>query len=554
MNAVKIGTAKGPGQHPHEFLFISPDRDGCCKIAEFVYYVLHDVEGQRPVLGRIVRRAPVRLFPDSFMASPDVPPSEIAASLGYLDQEDELFEITVAVMGHFDPALNAFVNPRVLPRSGSSIYLAPSEMLSNVLSKRKVDERGSAHVGSLLSRVSGEVPVALDVNELTGTHLSIIAGTGSGKSYLAGVTVEELMKPHNKACVLIADPHGEYETLVEMQNDARFVEGDYRPKVKVYKPHQVKVRVSNLSLDDLRYLLPSLGERMEWILTEAYGKVQGAEGSAYDRKWTIGDLKDAIQDINEEHLRNNVDYSTSTHALLWRLKRQIETSPNFHDNEHLDLNQLFRPGQCTVLQLNEIDQRDQQVIVATLLRRLLKARMDTEKGKTREDDETHLPYPVFVVLEEAHHFAPASADVVSTNILKQVLSEGRKFGVGIGLISQRPGKLDQDVLSQCMTHFIMRIVNPVDQASIASAVESVGRDLLDELPALSKGQVVISGSALNTPVICQTRTRHTRHGGSSIAAAEEWEKFFVSQNGHDRAIGAVDGRTRRSQLYPSDDR
>jgi DNA helicase HerA-like ATPase len=119
--------------------------------------------------------------------------------------------------------------------------------------------------------------------------------------------------------------------------------------------------------------------------------------------------------------------------------------------------------------------------------------------------------------------------VVSTNILKQTLSEGRKFGVGVGLISQRPGKLDQDVLSQCMTHFIMRIVNPVDQASIAGAVESVGRDLLDELPALSKGQVVIAGSSLNTPAICQTRTRDTRHGGTSIDAAEEWDKFFRSK-------------------------
>ena len=158
------------------------------------------------MLGRIVQRAPVRLFPDSFMASPDVSPAEIAAAVGYVDEEDELFEVSVSVMGHFDPGLSAFVNPRILPRSGSPIYLAPSEMLSEVLSRRKVGERGSAHVGWLLSRDQGEVAVALDVNEFTSTHLSIIAGTGSGKSYLAGVTIEELMKPYNKGCVLIADP------------------------------------------------------------------------------------------------------------------------------------------------------------------------------------------------------------------------------------------------------------------------------------------------------------------------------------------------------------
>jgi len=133
-----------------------------------------------------------------------------------------------------------------------------------------------------------------------------------------------------------------------------------------------------------------------------------------------------------------------------------------------------------------------------------------------------------------------------------VLSEGRKFGVGVGLISQRPGKLDQDVLSQCMTHFIMRIVNPIDQASIAGAVESVGRDLLDELPALSKGQVIIAGSSLNTPVICQTRTRYTRHGGTSVDAAEEWDRYFRRTEERERDNGVVNFRARKSQIFRSE--
>src|SRR4051794_12933430 len=95
----RVGTAKGPGDGPHEFLFITPDNDGRCKVGEFVFYILAGIEGQRTVLGRIVRRAPVRLFPDSFMASPDVPPADVAAALGYLSDEDELFEVSVAVMG-----------------------------------------------------------------------------------------------------------------------------------------------------------------------------------------------------------------------------------------------------------------------------------------------------------------------------------------------------------------------------------------------------------------------------------------------------------------------
>jgi len=549
MQTLKIGTAKGPGENPHEFLFITPDDNGHCKIGEFVYYILEDVEGQRAVLGRIVQRAAVRLFPDSFMASPDVRPQEVASAIGYADDQSELFEVSVAVMGYFDPGLGAFVNPRALPRSGAVIYLTPSDMLAEVLSKRKLHQAGSAHVGSLLSRRAGEVPVVLDVNELASTHLSIIAGTGAGKSYLAGVTIEELMKPYNKGCVLVVDPHGEYDTLMDMQNDDQFVDGQYRPRVRVYKPNQVKVRMSTLTIDDLRYLMPTLGERMEAILTDAFNRMKRAKRDQYEDHWTLTDLYNAIDDVGQEKSDQGIDYGSSIQGLRWRLQRRFEHNETFHPTQHLDLNQLFRPGQCTVLQLNEVDQQDQQVVVATLLRRLLRARMDTERGKASEGDESHLPYPVFVLVEEAHHFAPASADVISSGVLKQILSEGRKFGVGVGLISQRPGKLDADVLSQCMTHFIMRIVNPIDQNSIASAVESVGRDLLDELPALTKGQVVIAGSALNTPVISQTRARHTRHGGTSVDAVAEWDSFFRGEDERQRDSGVVEFRASRNKVF-----
>jgi DNA helicase HerA-like ATPase len=129
-------------------------------------------------------------------------------------------------------------------------------------------------------------------------------------------------------------------------------------------------------------------------------------------------------------------------------------------------------------------------------------------------------------MEEAHNYAPANADAVTTEILKTVLSEGRKFGVSIGLITQRPGKLDSDVLSQCMTQCIMRITNPIDQDKIASSVESVGRDLLKELSSLSKGQVIVSGASVNTPVMLRVRQRLTKHGGQDIDAPAEWAAWF----------------------------
>jgi uncharacterized protein len=106
------------------------------------------------------------------------------------------------------------------------------------------------------------------------------------------------------------------------------------------------------------------------------------------------------------------------------------------------------------------------------------------------------------------------------------LSEGRKFGIGIGLITQRPGKIDSDVLSQCMSQFIMRIINPVDQESLKHGVEAAGRDLMKELPALTKGQVIVSGACVNSPVLCKVRTRLTKHGGETLNAPDMWQQHF----------------------------
>lgn len=520
-----IGTVKGPGETPHEYTFIAPDPERRVKHGEFVYYAAFVDGVEKEILGRVTGREPVRIFPDSFMADPEVPPDTVAALLGYDSDARELFEITVTVLGFFDSILHDFVNPRVPPAGGAPVYIADDEMLTGVLSRGRKGERGSAYIGDLLSRGPGAVPVALNVRGFTSTHLAIIASTGSGKSYLAGVLLEELMMPYNRASVLIIDPHGEYDTLQEIQNLPEFREGNYKPSVRIFRPDDLRVRISSLTLGDLRYLLPNLSEKMHYQLGRAYAFAQRSWG---EDKYTLEQLKMAVRQTaegkrGEEEMEED---DPTTGALIWRLGASLGGSKIFNDFQNLELNELFEPGRCTIVQLNEVDQREQQVIAATLLRRVYQARVDTEKGKASRGDRNYVPFPVFCLMEEAHNFAPANADAVSSEVLKTILSEGRKFGVSIGLISQRPGKLDSDVLSQCMTQCIMRITNPIDQNRIAESVESVGRDLLMELPSLSKGQVIVTGASVNTPVMLKVRTRLSRHGGQDIDAPELWRKWF----------------------------
>jgi hypothetical protein len=535
-----VGITKGPGETTHEYTFVSRDDEQELKNGEYVYYELSDSEQpgfngstalSRRVLGRILKRVPLQLYPDTFLGEPEISPGQVAAMVGYNSRTNELFELHVAIMGYYDHGTGSFINPWIPPQSGKQIFLADDAMLASILSRKRDKEPGSATIGSLLTRPVNAVPIVLSVKDVVSTHLAIIASTGAGKSYLASVLIEEFMQPHNKACVLIVDPHGEYGTLDSLMNAPQFAEpaegkgSAYQAQVKVYKPEQVKVRLSTLDMGDMRHLLTEMTEKQQYLLSRALRKVKETKRGA---PWGVADLKQAIRSVSkqkDDEDSEGADDSSTIHALNWRIEQRFENSFTFDDIQHLDLPEIFRPGQCTVLQLNEIDERDQQVIVATLLRRLYQARMNTERGKVHSG-EMYLPYPVFVLIEEAHHFAPGGAEVVSTAILKQVLAEGRKFGIGVGLISQRPGKLDADVLSQCQTQCIMRIVNEIDQKSVASAIEGVGRDLLDNLPALSKGQVIVAGASVNTPVICRVRERYTKHGGESKDAPDIWRKYL----------------------------
>src|SRR5581483_9071438 len=356
-----VGITKGPGEATHEFTFVSRDDEQVLKNGEYVYYELADPDVSaldsasppiRRVLGRVIKRVPFQLYPDTFLGEPEISPGEVAAMVGYHAHTNELFELHVAIMGYYDPPTGSFINPWIPPQSGKKIFLADDQMLSDILSRKRDKQHGSATVGSLLTRPPDAVPIVLSVKDLVSTHLAIIASTGAGKSYLASVIIEELMQPHNKACILIIDPHGEYGTLDQIANAPQFAEpGDgrgngYQAQVKVYKPEQVKVRLSTLNIGDMRQLLPEMTEKQQYLLSRALRKVNETKRGT---PWGCADLKQAIKSVSKQkndEESEGADDSSTVHALTWRVEQRFEHSFTFDDTQHLDLPEIFKPGQC----------------------------------------------------------------------------------------------------------------------------------------------------------------------------------------------------------------
>ncbi|UPV73948.1 ATP-binding protein [Halorussus limi] len=513
-----VGTVAGPGDDPNEFVFVTP-ADKSIKTGEFITYTVSVDGGNRSVLARVTNRELIRGLPEGFLADPEVGPDTVAATLGVPTDDTELYRLTATVIGYYDTEMTTFANPRQLPAPGTPLSIAPDQQLETVLpnlgcetdSTDVTELEGTAHLGWLLNRSPKATNIHIPIEEFASTHLAILASTGSGKSYTASVLIEEMMGADSRASLLVFDPHGEYDTLAEMQgNEAFRGEDGYEPEVVYYDPERLRVRISELEIGDVMAVLDNPSNRMQERLSTAWRAMQRQES----RTWGIDEL------IGEMEARYGED-DASVGALEWRLRQSIERNDLFHPEDNVPLNEIVDPGQCTVLQMDTLDRWNQQLITTVLLRRMYRERLDAVR-----DRDSQIEHPLFALFEEGHRFAPASGDAPSLGIMRTITSEGRKFGFGLGIISQRPSKIDQDVLSQCGTQISMQIKNPNDQDAIKNSVEAAGEDVLRELPGLTPGQAVVSGDAMNTPALIQVRQRRTSHGAGSRPVIEEWRDAY----------------------------
>jgi hypothetical protein len=112
-------------------------------------------------------------------------------------------------------------------------------------------------------------------------------------------------------------------------------------------------------------------------------------------------------------------------------------------------------------------------------------------------------------------------NAVSGAIIRTVASEGRKFGMGLVIVSQRPAKIDKNVLSQCNTQVVLKVTNPNDLKAIVQSVEGISAALADEIQRLAVGEALVAGGGLTQPVFVSVRPRLTRHGGRSVSVLHQ---------------------------------
>lgn len=174
--------------------------------------------------------------------------------------------------------------------------------------------------------------------------------------------------------------------------------------------------------------------------------------------------------------------------------------PNLKGQVNQDLSELMklwigsnRP--ITILDLSGVPANIINSIVGILLRILYDglfwARNLSEGGKER---------PLLVVMEEAHSYLNDSLEGLASNVVQKIVKEGRKYGIGAMIVSQRPSEINPTILSQCGTFFSLRLSNSTDRSHIKSAITDNLEGLTDMLPILRTGEAIILGEAVKLPM------------------------------------------------------
>ena len=410
-----------------------------------------------------------------------------ARVLGYLTESGDLQQPKKAVM------------------PGKPVYIAPAELLEKFYS---YPEDEAVKVGALITR--GEVPVSLSIKGFR-RHLAIIAQTGSGKTYLAGIIVDELLR--KGGTIIMLDPHADYVFLSRKIDGKRHELADRitvfrnpsstgrytETEVGNVKPYEVCF--SDLDLDEI-CLISGISQHYTNIVT-GLGKALEqlkAEKDVFQPEDLLKKLENVDAWKTDDMDSKIVEGARSAAKYIARLiNMRVFTSGA------TNISEMLKPMHLSVVDLSGLDDDVSDYIAF----RILSDAYEKVAGGEFE-------YPVFVFVEEAHKFIPGTGSTYSSGIIKKIAAEGRKFGVFLVVITQRPSKIHSDALSQCNSQIIMRITNPKDQEAVAASSERLGETLLDDLPGLNTGEAVIVGEMTRAPIMARIRKRTTREGGSDI--------------------------------------
>lgn len=383
------------------------------------------------------------------------------------------------------------------PMPGCAVFPVSTADLKQIYA---ADDRANIEIGTVYP--TRDIRAALYIDALLGKHFALLGSTGTGKSTSAALILHRICDMAPQGHIVMVDPHGEYaaafrgngaiydvsnlhmpywlmnfeehcEVFVTSHGAERQIDADILAKCLLMARSKGRLgqEISKLTVDaPIPYLLSDLTN----LITLEMGKMDRAGDTApYLR------LKTKIDEVKAD----------PRYGFMFSGMLVADTMAGF-------IERVFRmPGDgkpISIIDVSGVPSEITAVVVAVLARMVFDFAIWSRNEPQR---------PILLVCEEAHRYIPADENMTSVGrILSRIAKEGRKYGVSLGLITQRPSDLAEGVLSQCGTIIAMRLNNDRDQAFVRAAMPEGARGFLDVIPALRNRECIVCGEGVAVPI------------------------------------------------------
>lgn len=436
------------------------------------------------------------------------------------------------------------------PTTGDTVHLVSIQDLKIVYGlSRQSNDKNSIIVGNISA--SESLDARFDLNKLVARHCALLGSTGSGKSNAVTVLLRAIAQMEfPSARILILDPHGEYgEALSDF---AKVVKIDATsPEEELHIPFwalpfeefiqlfpgtlndsqkdYIRLKIFDLKIESLANYMEirpesiTVDSPIPFSVKKLWFDLDDFERQTYESnritKSPLIKIGSAEKLQANEYppcgLGSSAPFSNNAKKgiltfldgmrsrLLDRRYSFIfgksDFEPDLSGKTKRDIDTLFANWLChdkigTIIDLSGIPSQITQSISGALLKSIYDALFWGQStgvgGKSQ---------PLLIVLEEAHSYLKAGEDSSSSRIVQTIAKEGRKYGVGLLLVTQRPSELDETVLSQCGTMIALRMNNSKDRSHISGSMQDDLQSMVDVLSSLRTGEAIVTGEAVKIP-------------------------------------------------------
>lgn len=462
------------------------------------------------------------------------------------------------------------------PTINDEVHIVIEKDLFDIYGKK---DAGSIEIGKHSS--SENLSVYADIHRLVLRHCAILGSTGSGKSNTTVSILKAVLNGYQGSRIILVDPHGEYSSafpeakvlkindpanplfipfwLMSFDELAYFLVGakptdDQKPDYRLFRELVTNLKKENCNLKSgivnpdfvtsdspIPFSARKLWYEMNWWLNASFNTTKKDEQNlATSIKEGDGDAESLIGAKFTSHLSTSNDkppyksqhqeFYSYEKKILSRLKDSrfdflfnpgdFKDADSDKDLHHLLNEWIGSDSKLSILDLSGVPFEVLDITVGLITRfvydSMFWGRNEPYTGKNR---------PLLLAYEEAHNYLNKNDNnSYSKAAVERVFKEGRKFGLGALVISQRPSEISETILAQVGTFIALRLTNSGDQSIVKSSAPDNLNSLIDLLPSLRTGEAIIVGEAIKIPSRVRLKLNVPRPTSDDPKLVEKWQQ------------------------------